>query len=110
MREHFRVDRIALRAPSRRGEDEILERQFGALLTSGHPATGRITAEQRLTLFGSDAPDTLSAALIPLAPQSGAPALLGLGRNHADGFRPDQGLLFLTQIGRLATAVLDSPD
>ncbi|MGC9457953.1 MAG: DUF484 family protein [Halothiobacillaceae bacterium] len=87
--------------------DETQRRCFERFVEARYPSCGRITDEQRKVLFADAMPETGSAALIPVG-DAGAPllGLLALGRHAPDGFRPDQGTVFLAQIGELLAAGL----
>lgn len=76
-------------------------------LESHTPLCGRLSEAQRQAIFGTELPDTGSAALIAIGSNLAQPRwILALGRITPDGFNPSQGTLFLTQIGELVTAYL----
>jgi len=80
---------------------------FAYLIESGYPSCGRMTDEQRRIAFGEDEQLIGSAALIPVINTQGQNlGLLALGRTAADGFRPDQGSIFLKQLAELLAASL----
>ena len=80
---------------------------FAYLIESGYPSCGRMTDEQRRIAFGEDEQLIKSAALIPVIDHRGQNlGLLALGRKAADGFRPDQGSVFLKQLAELLAASL----
>jgi len=89
--------------------DETRRTPFRALLESNFPSCGRITEAQRTILFDDALPQTGSAAIIPVRQENGRIlGLLGLGRNAPEGFRPDQGTVFLHQLGEMLAAGLPS--
>ena len=78
---------------------------FSTMMDSRKPLCGRCTQEQNSFLFGDDANQIGSAAVIPLA--AGAKlGLLGLGGEDEQRFSIAMGTEFLTQIGELVSAAL----
>lgn len=89
-------------------------KSFETLFTSGKPRCGQARDTQREFLFGQDANDIGSVALVPLlspantAGTAGLPAPLGvlaLGSNDRDRFHPGMSTEFL---GRMADLIGDS--
>ena len=79
--------------------------QFSTMLKQKNPVCGRSSVDQKSFLFGENAEDVASAAIIPLV--SGADlGLLGLGSREADRFQASMGTEFLTQMGELVSAAL----
>lgn len=86
-----------------RGAEELA--QFSIMLKQKNPVCGRSSAEQNAFLFGENASEIGSAAIIPLV--AGADlGLLGLGSSESDRFQASMGTEFLTQIGELVSAAL----
>jgi len=79
--------------------NKVLEHQK---VKCGHPTHG-----QAETLFGSNANQALSSAIIPFRVK-GRPAILGIGSSDPDRFHPTMGNLFLIHLGELAGRRLDS--
>jgi len=78
---------------------------FSNMLDNRKPLCGHCTKEQNDFLFGRDADQIGSAAVIPLA--AGAKlGLLGLGGKDERRFSIAMGTEFLTQIGELVSAAL----
>jgi len=78
---------------------------FSNMLDNRKPLCGHCTKEQNDFLFGGDADQIGSAAVIPLA--AGAKlGLLGLGGKDERRFSIAMGTEFLTQIGELVSAAL----
>jgi uncharacterized protein YigA (DUF484 family) len=78
---------------------------FSTMMDNRKPLCGRRTAGQNGFLFGNDATQIGSAAVIPLA--AGAKlGLLGLGGKDEQRFNIAMGTEFLTQIGELVSAAL----
>jgi uncharacterized protein YigA (DUF484 family) len=78
---------------------------FSTMLDNRKPVCGRCTDEQSDFLFGDDAGQIGSAAVIPLA--AGAKlGLLGLGGKDERRFSIAMGTEFLSQIGELVSAAL----
>jgi len=78
---------------------------FSTMLKHINPVCGRSSDEQKTFLFGEDAKDINSAAIIPLT--AGADlGLLGLGGRDEAKFQLSMGTDFLVQIGELISASL----
>src|SRR6202022_2135267 len=69
-----------------RADDPNLK-SFETLFSNGKPRCGQARDSQREFLFGSDANDIGSVALVPLG-EKGSIGLLALGRTARAGFRP----------------------
>ena len=83
--------------------DEI--KSFSMMLDNRQPMCGRCTDEQNAFLFGNDAAQVGSAAVIPLV--AGAKlGLLALGGKDENRFSIAMGTEFLGQIGELVSAAL----
>lgn len=78
---------------------------FSTMLKHKNPVCGRCSDEQKDFLFGDQAAEIASAAVIPLV--SGADlGLLGLGGRDAERFQSTMGTDFLSQVGELVSATL----
>lgn len=78
---------------------------FSTMLKHKNPVCGRSSKEQKAFLFGKDAAQVESAAIIPLV--AGADlGLLGLGSQDPQRFHSTKGLDFLRHIGELISAAL----
>jgi uncharacterized protein YigA (DUF484 family) len=87
------------------GSDAEQLRLFTTMLDNRKPLCGRCSPEQKAFLFGNDAQQVGSAAVIPLV--AGARlGLLGLGGSDQHRFSIAMGTEFLTQIGDLVSATL----
>ncbi len=86
--------------------DERLE-PFKKLLDSGRPKCGLPNLEQAAFLFGENASETQSCAIIPIK-SSTLNGLLGIGSIDDEKFLPTMGHMFLTQIGELVGLRLDT--
>ena len=78
------------------------------VLDSGRPECGRLTRTKRDWLFGDEADEVGSAALVPF----GESGLLAIGASADDRFQPGMGTLFLELLGetlarRLQTLAAD---
>jgi uncharacterized protein YigA (DUF484 family) len=73
---------------------------FETLLSSGRPRCGQIRDSQREFIFGTDAGNVGSVALVPLAGEVPF-GLLVLGSHQRDHFHPGMGTEFLAQLGEL---------
>jgi uncharacterized protein YigA (DUF484 family) len=76
--------------------------EFADFLAHHEPITGRLSPERLQRLFGSQAEEVHSAAVMPL----GELGLLALGSADADHFQPGTGTLFLKMIAATVTAAL----
>ena len=83
-------------------------RSFESLFTAAKPRCGQIRDSQREFLFGSDAVDIGSVALIPLS-GTPAPGLLALGSVDRDRFHPGMSTEFLSRMGELISDALARP-
>ncbi len=83
-------------------------RSFESLFTAAKPRCGQIRDSQRDFLFGSDAIDIGSVALIPLS-GTPAPGLLALGSVDRDRFHPGMSTEFLSRMGELISDALARP-
>jgi uncharacterized protein YigA (DUF484 family) len=84
-------------------EDANLK-SFESLFASGKPRCGQVRDSQRDFLFGTDANDIGSVALVPLG-EKGALGLLALGSTERDRFHPGMSTEFL---GRMADLIADA--
>ncbi len=80
-------------------------KQFGRLFDSKKPVCGRLKQEQQSFLFGDNAEEIKSVALIPL---SGAEkmGILALGSHDETRFHPGMGTVFISHLGELVTTSL----
>jgi uncharacterized protein len=85
--------------------DDPAFRSFDSLFTAGKPRCGQIRDTQREFLFGQEAPNIGSVALIPLGAQTSA-GLLALGSVDRDRFHPGMSTEFLWRMGELITDAL----
>ena len=79
-------------------------KSFESLFTNGKPRCGQARDSQREFLFGSDAKDIGSVALVPLG-EKGSLGLLALGSTDRDRFHPGMSTEFLA---RMAELIADS--
>jgi hypothetical protein len=75
-------------------------KSFETLFASGKPRCGQARDSQREFLFGSDANDIGSIALVPLG-ERGAVGLLAIGSTDRDRFHPGMSTEFLARMGEL---------
>ncbi len=80
-------------------------RSFETLFSAGKPRCGQLRDSQREFLFGADAPEVGSVALVPLGAK-GSVGLLACGSNDSQRFNPTMSTDFLAHIGDLITAAL----
>lgn len=82
-----------------RADDPNLK-SFETLFASGKPRCGQARDSQREFLFGSDANDIGSIALVPLG-EKGSVGLLAIGSTDRDRFHPGMSTEFLARMGDL---------
>jgi len=84
-------------------------KSFESLFTNGKPRCGQARDSQREFLFGSDAKDIGSVALVPLG-EKGSLGLLALGSTDRDRFHPGMSTEFLARMAELiAESLAASP-
>lgn len=83
-------------------------RSFESLFTAAKPRCGQIRDSQREFLFGVEAIDIGSVALIPLSGDP-VPGLLALGSVDRDRFHPGMSIEFLSRMGELISDALARP-
>lgn len=81
---------------------------FDNLFASGKPRCGQVRDTQRSFLFGTDAGDIGSVALVPLGERE-AVGLLALGSNDRDRFHPGMSTEFLARMAELIVDALVPP-
>lgn len=84
--------------------DDSLLKSFEHLFASGKPRCGQMRDSQREWLFGADAEQVGSAALVPIG-EKGALGLLALASPDRDRFHPGMSTEFL---GRMADFIADA--
>lgn len=82
------------------GADELPE--FAEFLHNNEPVSGRLSIEKLARLFGPDAGQIRSVAMMRL----GDSGILAIGSHDADRFQPGMGTLFLKMIAATITAAL----
>jgi hypothetical protein len=117
LRNEFKADAFALRLV---GLGETLQRETGVeallidagskalfptSLCDGKPQCGRLKRQQLEFLFGDQARDIESAAVIPLG-DHGRDGLLAIGSREINRFNPCMGTLFLSHLGELLVVLL----
>jgi uncharacterized protein YigA (DUF484 family) len=85
--------------------DDAGYRSFDTLFAACKPRCGQIRDSQREFLFGTEAPNIGSVAMIPLGGQP-ALGLLALGSVDRDRFHPGMSTEFLQRMGELITDAL----
>ena len=83
-------------------------KSFETLFGSGKPRCGQARDSQREFLFGSDANDIGSIALVPLG-EKGSVGLLAIGSTDRDRFHPGMSTEFLARMGELIADGLSVP-
>ena len=76
--------------------------EFADFLAHHEPISGRLSAERLYRLFGQQAPQIRSAAVMPL----GELGMLAIGSHDQDHFQPGMGTMFLKMIAATVTAAL----
>ena len=78
---------------------------FKTFLDSGQPRCGQIRDTQKEFLFGPDADEIGSAALVPLG-ENAATGVLAIGSRDAEYFHPGKSMDFLSRLGDLLGCAL----
>jgi uncharacterized protein len=86
-------------------QDDAGLKSFETLFASGKPRCGQARDTQREFLFGQDANDIGSVALVPIAEKAGPLGVLALGSTDRDRFHPGMSTEFLA---RMADLISDS--
>jgi uncharacterized protein len=86
--------------------DDANLRSFDTLFSAGKPRCGQVRDTQRDFLFGSDAGEIGSVALIPLVSAGTPIGLLALGSTDRDRFHPGMSTDFLKRMGELIADAL----
>jgi uncharacterized protein YigA (DUF484 family) len=86
-------------------------KSFESLFASGKPRCGQVRDSQRELLFGMDANDIASVALVPLQKpgEKTVMGLLALGSTDRDRFHPGMSTEFLARMGELIADALARP-
>ena len=92
-------------AQSDRGQNPDLD-GFAEFLDRGSPRCGRLPQAQIEYLFGPQADDIHSTALIPIQGQ-GLLGLLAFGSTNANRFHPGMGTEYLTRLGEIVSKTLE---
>jgi uncharacterized protein len=88
--------------------DDPAWRSFETLFSNARPRCGQVRDSQRDFLFGSEAADIGSVALIPLTALA-PPGLLALGSVDRDRFHPGMSVEFLARMAELIADSLSRP-
>ena len=88
------------RFPRSVAPDDPSLKSFESLFASAKPRCGQVRDSQRDFLFGSDANDIGSVALVPLG-EKGSMGLLALGSTERDRFHPGMSTEFLARMADL---------
>ncbi|MEE9396756.1 MAG: DUF484 family protein [Methylococcales bacterium] len=112
LQQHFLVDFVSLKIVSESEQPTLPElsvmpndpglEQFAPIFEKNRPKCGHMDESQAEFLFGENAANIGSYAVIPLW-IAGIEGLLGIGSRADDRFQPTMGLLFLTQMGELVS-------
>lgn len=78
---------------------------FRTFLTGAQPRCGKIRDSQKSFLFGPDAEEIGSAALVPLG-ENAATGMLAIGSRDPDYFHPGKSMDFLARLGDLLGCAL----
>ena len=89
-------------------QDDPRLKSFETLFATGKPRCGQVRDSQRELLFGSEANDIGSVALVPLG-DKGSLGLLALGSTDRDRFHPGMSTEFLARLAELVSDALTAP-
>jgi uncharacterized protein YigA (DUF484 family) len=87
--------------------EEARLKSFDTLFATGKPRCGQVRDSQRDLLFGREANDIGSVALVPLG-DHGSLGLLALGSTDRDRFHPGMSTEFLARMAELITDALSA--
>jgi uncharacterized protein len=87
--------------------DDARLKSFDTLFATGKPRCGQVRDSQRDLLFGAEANDIGSVALVPLG-DHGSLGLMALGSTDRDRFHPGMSTEFLARMAELITDALAS--
>ncbi|GMG85949.1 DUF484 family protein [Biformimicrobium ophioploci] len=90
-------------APARRCSLARAEENIGGLLRTGRTFCGTLRDEEKQFLFGEDASEVASAAVVPLADELG---ILAIGNPAPDHYRSSLDTMFLSYIAEVLQKVL----
>ena len=117
LREYFQADFVTLRILQRIENPSMTDvfidpddgrlDPFKKILDSGRPKCGHPNVDQASFLFGKNAENTKSCAIVPVA-WSTLSGLLAIGSVDEEKFLPTMGHMFLTQMGELVGMRLDT--
>jgi hypothetical protein len=89
--------------------DDAGLKSFDTLFASGKPRCGQVRDTQREFLFGPDANDIGSVALVPLGEKISPLGVLALGSNDRDRFHPGMSTEFLARMADLISDAVSLP-
>ncbi len=89
--------------------DDAGLKSFETLFASGKPRCGQARDTQREFLFGQDANDIGSVALVPLTDKNGPLGVLALGSTDRHRFHPGMSTEFLARMADLIADSLSAP-
>ena len=108
--ECFLTDFVALRIIRKQDDSPIANlfidpnddalNEFDQVLTNSQPKCGRPSLTQAQVLFGKQANDVKSCAMIPML-FTELEGILAIGSRQEDRFQPGKGHLFLTQMSEI---------
>lgn len=117
LHECFQADFVAVRLLEPRVDSPVADlcvapdapelEHFNLVLESGKPECGPPDERLAVFLFGADAGEVKSHAVVPLQ-HAGLRGLLAIGSRDASRFEADMGHLFLVQMGEIVAARLAS--
>jgi uncharacterized protein YigA (DUF484 family) len=111
LRTQFQADAVELRLFSAADLDRAVNEGepgpalFRDFMTQGRPKCGILKQEQLAYLFGSQAAETGSVALVPITGERTV-GILAIGSRDADRFHPGKGTDFLRRLGEVVSRTL----
>jgi len=111
LRDQFMADAVELKLFSNADIDshagEIGPTLFKEFMSSGRPSCGMVSTDQLEYLFGEQAGDTNSVALIPIK-SNNLSGILAIGSRDKSRFDSGQSVDYLIQLGELVSQILQS--
>jgi len=114
LRDDFNADFVSIRIISDQIEHDGMHfikpkdkslKQFSRLFDSRKPVCGRLKEDQQAFLFGENAEEINSVALVPLASVE-KQGILALGSLDENRFHPGMGTVFISHLGELISTSL----
>lgn len=111
LRNELKADHVCIRLIGQDEEglhgmtDEVVNEQFTDLFAGNRPVCGRLSEQQKATLFGDEADNIASSVLVPLQDPERL-GILAVGSHDEQRFHPGMGTLFMGTLGELVSRAI----